>query len=212
MSNFFLWLDRFERRDGVAVVEVIRTNIGRVIDGDPEFTQGIADALRLPLSVRRWSIEVFRSSYYSNYPESDDWRDRYPEVSCITLSGDVTGDGEVEPALKPTEYDGYDSTWSPARRKRADPNGRYAAIGVTLGEHVDDALTERISRIRPGAMVDTVVARSNRLRGTRVTLDLGTVDLESDAEAVDEVAGRLRELGLIITRLNVEMRLAELGN
>ncbi|KUN22740.1 hypothetical protein AQJ11_24775 [Streptomyces corchorusii] len=212
MSNFLLWLDRFERGDGVAVVEVMRTNIGRVVDGDPEFTQGIADALRLPLSVREWSIEVFRSSYYSEYPESDDWRDRYPEVSRITLSGDVTGDGEVEPALEPAEFDGYDSTWSPNRRKRADPNGRYAAIGVRVGEQVDDALAERIGRIRPGAMVDTVVARSNRLRGTRVTLDLGTVDLESDAEAVDEVAGRLWELGLIINRRDVELRLAELGN
>jgi len=212
MSNFFLWLDRFERGDGVAVVEVMRTNIGRVVDGDPEFTQGIADALSLPLSVREWSIETFRSSYYSEYPESDDWRDRYPEVWRVTLTGDATGDGEAEPALKPVEFGGHDSTWSPARRKRADPNGRYAAIGVMVGALADDALTERIGGIRPGATVDTIVARSNRLRGTRVTVDLGTVDLESEAEALDEVAGRLKELGLTVHRRDVELRLAELGN
>jgi hypothetical protein len=212
MSNFFLWLDRFERGDGVALVQVVRTNIGRVVDGDPEFTQGIADALSLPLTVREWSIETFRSFYYSEYPESDDWRDRYPEVSRITLRGEASGDGEVEPALKPAEFGGYDSTWSPARRKRADPRGRYEAIGVLVGARLDASLTERIGAIWPGAAVGTVVARSERLSGTRVTVDLGTVDLESAAEGVDDVARRMGELGLIVNRRDVELRLAELGN
>ncbi|MEV7630680.1 hypothetical protein [Actinoplanes sp. NPDC089786] len=209
MANFYVWLNRFDQGDGVAVVEVRRANVGRVVDGDPEFTQGLADAVSLPLTVRKWSIEPFRSLYYSDYPDADDWEDRFPEAWRVTLTGDPAGDGEVEPALRPATYNGYDSTWSPLRPAEPEPRGRYAAIGVLVGAIADDAFTDQVRAIRPDASVDTVVARSEKLRGTRVTVDLGTVDLAA-AAAVDEVTGRLTELGMIVTRRAVELKLAEL--
>lgn len=208
MTSFLLWLNRFDRDgDAVAVVELMRTNIGQVVDGDAEFSQGIADALGVPMTVREWSIGSFRTPFYSEYPTSDEWEDRYPEVWRITLTGDATGDAPVEPSLRPAPFDGFDSTWNPLNFDPPDPKAQGAVIGVSVGGAADDTLLDRIRAVRPGATIDTVVARSSRTLATRVTVHLGTVDFDSGTAAIDHLTAALRELGLAVTRRGVEAAL-----
>lgn len=199
MTNYLLWLNRFDRNPdglGIAVVEAVATNLNRVASGDPAFVQGIAEVLHLPLRVCEWSICAFRSSYYSSYPESDDWRDQFPQAWRITLVGHDTGataHAAAEAAmLSPVSYDGYDSTWDWRTYPRDSPHGRYMAIGAYFGGGVPPALLTRVRALRHDALVETFGCAVGALTGTRIAVDLGPLD---PAYGLDDMAAAQRLLG-----------------
>jgi hypothetical protein len=209
MSNYRLWLNG--AGSSGAVVELTPTNVSRVVSGDREFAQGVADTLGLPLTVESWSVATFRSSYYSEYPDSDDWEDRFPEFWRLTLTGSPAGDGNASPALSPVPYEGYDSTWNPVDEPPVTSSTPYLAIGTRLGDQPDDELLDRIRALRPGAPVETIAGRDGDLTGTRVVLDLGAVDLTEQRDEVDGLDRRLGELGLVTGWPALKRRMIQLG-
>lgn len=214
MTNYLLWLnglDHDEDGDSTAVVELMRTNLNQVVSGDQEFTQGIADALAVPVRVVDWSVMAFRSAYYSEYPESDDWRDQYPSAWRITLRGRATGPAPDEPPpATPVEYDGFDSGWNPARRPRGS-SARYLAMGTHLGGPPKNELLDRIRALRPDTPVETVTSAAGELTATRFVLDLGTVDLAEQRDELDDLDRRLGELGLVTAWPALKRRMIQLS-
>ncbi|MFE7705454.1 hypothetical protein ACFU6I_06540 [Streptomyces sp. NPDC057486] len=218
MSNYLIWTNSVTQSasgEMIAVVELKPTNISQVSSGSMDFIQEISDALHLPLQVKDWSITPFRSAYYSDYPESDDWEDQFPLCWRITLTGQRKytqhSDPDILPTFLPLTFDGYDSTWHPLQEPPVSPECVYVAMGVSFGMRVTGELASQWAESAwPRASVETISSTFSRSSGTLIRLDLGPVNLERQYYEIASIDERLRGFGLLTRWNQVKLRMARL--
>jgi hypothetical protein len=209
VSNFEVWLNRISVENGKisAVVELRSINISEVATGGREFVQGICSVLDLPVTVDKWSVSPFRSSYYSEYPESADLDDRYPIFWRIYLTGrGVENSINTGPSVSPVEYDGYDSSWSPLCETSKGPCA-YIAIGVRLGSNPPVNEWDRLIEATPHLTSEIIECSSGRAAGAKLILGLdseGGESLQNDARFLDE---QMRNLGIVNSWVELRTRL-----
>jgi hypothetical protein len=88
----------------------------------------------------------------------------------------------------------------------------YLALGTRLGGAADEGLLQRARSFQPGASVETIRSGTGDLTGTRIILDLGTVDLDSQQDDVTATERQLGGLGLLTRWRDVKLRMARLGH
>jgi hypothetical protein len=80
MSAFYIW-NPYLVPDNRSILEFVLTN-GDVdgIGQDKEFIENILKDINVKADVANWSIEPYRTSYYSDYLDGDDWRDTWQPI------------------------------------------------------------------------------------------------------------------------------------
>ncbi|MET0398307.1 MAG: hypothetical protein ABW277_16015 [Longimicrobiaceae bacterium] len=90
-----------------------------IADGTREFAQALFDALGVDARAERWEIKPYRSSYFSDFLDSDDWRDVWQVVWSAHLTADRAV--ELEDTGEPiVETEAEDDSWTDQKRVRDD--------------------------------------------------------------------------------------------
>src|SRR5258706_3268118 len=117
MSAFYIWNPYIVSHYPKAL-EFIVTN-GDVVDGianDKEFIQHLLKDIGIEAKVVSWSIEAYRTRYFSDYLDEDDWRDIWQavwKVSVIT-SEEITSPPKITRPWTGTNATGHNWLDDPA--------------------------------------------------------------------------------------------------
>lgn len=85
MSAFYVWNPYLLPADH-NIIEFVLTNgdVSGIVQSK-DFIEHILTDINIKTDVASWSIEPFRSNYYSDYLDEDDWRDTWQPVWRISI-------------------------------------------------------------------------------------------------------------------------------
>jgi hypothetical protein len=112
---FNLWNPTLTEEGGE--LDVTRANAPNFNRGTAELTRAFLDAWGIAGEVEAWSVERIRTSYFSDYLNDDDWRDRWQRAWILRVRGRLTRPeagpyqilqfvSAIDPTADPDEDDG----------------------------------------------------------------------------------------------------------
>jgi len=130
---------------------ITRGDVSGIADGTREFAQVLLATLGVNADVTAWTVEPFRSTYFSEYLDEEDWRDRWQPVWRIGIQTSAEIDSLPEPAENGVGTDAGDDSWTPERRLRDDAEIRclvLADFAVDETAEVERAVSDLVVSAR----------------------------------------------------------------
>jgi hypothetical protein len=168
--------------------------------GDAALCAQFARNLGLPVDeVLDWRLDRFCTPYYSDYPSSDDWRERFPLAWRMTLRAKAT-DADRYLGPGPHRAVGVDPTWyrSPEFQQPDNEVCEVIADRVVAGQ--DPSIGERLhGELRRAQSGREVTWRRLPVSGGilhQFRIALGRLDVPTEHDRVDDAMAACEELGL----------------
>jgi hypothetical protein len=123
--------------------DVTAGNLPELKNGTPTWIEGVLRQIDVSGTPGHWEITAWRCNFYSDYPGSEAWEDRWPRGWTVT----VEMDGEVpviDPVMPraPISFDEPDQTWDGL----SDPSAHSRdALIVLLALHERQKAEQQIS-------------------------------------------------------------------
>ena len=111
MANFAVW-SVHHGNDGRIAIDVTRANLPKVWKGTKNLILASLNSMNISSSILDWEVHPFRSFFYSDYPDDENWEDNWREGWTFELRLSI----EAEPvdnilAAPPRMIDELDDTW-----------------------------------------------------------------------------------------------------
>lgn len=191
--SFKLWSPRWDSHDGRLRCRFHATTAGltQLNEGTPECMATFLTELGADTAEDfTWSVERFRTNYYSDFPDADGWEDRLAMAWSVTIetAGDADPENAGTHAAGPHGSHAHDATFADEDEDWERTTERVIVIaGRGYGPAIDTAPLEEIPGV---SSADTDVFEG------MVALDLGELDFPDALPRVEAVIARCRDLGL----------------
>jgi hypothetical protein len=201
---FNIWSPMATAPDEVTF-DVTQANAPRVGNGDPDWIAACLDAIGISLPASEWSVQATRCHFYSDYPDEEEWSDRWPEtwIVQVTLEDEAPEDFG-RPDGSPEQVNQYDETWNYGDFD-SDHDRTALLLAFVEGRHEEAiAVRDDLSSQVPGdyevelARVDTVDPDLHQVR----ILVRGEL-FPDRVESIERVLQQAEDRGHVVNRYDV---------
>ncbi len=191
--NFKLWLPRWDSHNGRLRCRFQATTAGltQLSQGTTEcMTQFLAELGQTEAKNIAWSIERYRTTFFSDFPDADGWEDRLAMTWAVQIETDNDADPEDAGTHTPGPHGShaYDATFEDTDEDWERTRDRVLIIAGT-------AWGSEVAAARLAAIEDVLVVDTGIFDGM-VALDLGELDVPESMRRIDAVLDHSRRQGL----------------
>ena len=136
--------------DFIARIEVLETGVPQLARGSEATIGEFASKCGLEGAVKRWSIYPTRSFFFSGYPDSEKWEDRWRKGWNISVEFTEQSSRSHALVFAPGRpIDVRDPTWSYGNAPAESDRERYTLIAKTTGAPGQDdaAIAQQMKRL-----------------------------------------------------------------
>ncbi|MEH1016901.1 hypothetical protein V6U90_27845 [Micromonospora sp. CPCC 206060] len=191
--NFRLWLPRWDsnRNRLRCRFQATTTGLTQLNEGNLDcMTQFLADLGQTDADIVNWSIKRYRTTYFSNFPNAENWEDRLTLAWEVEIQTDKTTEPENAGTHAPGPHgsQAYDTTFQDEDEDWERTQEHVLVIAGTAYGLRPNAAHLNLPEI--ARSVNTEVFEG------MAALDLGELDFPDGLSQVDAALAHCRSLGL----------------
>jgi hypothetical protein len=169
MSLYWLWSPRLVQT-ARPTIETFMTHgeLTYLNRGTPEMVAQVLEDLGVEAAAAGWTMDRYRTGYFTDYHDSEDWRDRWQQAWRLRIE---LADTPREPdASEPIPTEATDASWAPDD----DPGTLPSATCLILADFENEEELARarkgVAELLPTARIDVGTAYG---RFPQLRIDLG---------------------------------------
>ncbi|HVH11736.1 MAG TPA: hypothetical protein VM759_01730 [Longimicrobium sp.] len=193
---FELWSPRFPADDALAL-DVTAANLPEIHQPPREWIDGCLAAAGVKAGAREWHVRPSWCSYYSGFPRSADWQDRWRITWTIAVTLAVPARRPSALSALPAWYDRHDPSW-----KMDDEDDRreagtllFAALGDAAGSVAGEVerVADELRGLGGRYLEPSVYAYDDGWTEGRI--GFSGIDFQADVASLDAIVERLGRAG-----------------
>jgi hypothetical protein len=191
MDAFWIWNPWVASTDPPAVELFVTLGEAFELDaGTPALMAELLSEVGVEGDPVRWRFERYRTGYFTDYPDSPDWEDRWPHAWRATI--ELASVPDYLAASREVGVDSVDESWRSASDPAKAPSSRCLILADFPDEAALDRAHEATARLAPSAVLRRALAVG---AFPQLQIDLGDRPREFYAAGAGEAQALLDECG-----------------